>query len=90
MTLYLYKTGTNVPVLTIENVQNYTSDSVTALETDGSTVTYGIAGSTTGNRGEIRRPAKPGGEYRSIGPSPPVHALEAAGSQRKSRARPPR
>lgn len=40
MTLYLYKTGTNVPVLTIENVQNYTSDSVTALETDGSTVTY--------------------------------------------------
>lgn len=40
MTLYLYKTGTNVPVLTIENVQGYTADSVTALETDGSTVTY--------------------------------------------------
>ena len=40
MTLYLYKTGTNVPVLTIENVQGYTADSVTALKTDGSTVTY--------------------------------------------------
>lgn len=40
MTLYLYKIGTNVPVLTIENVQCYTADSVTALETDGSTVTY--------------------------------------------------
>lgn len=40
MTLYLYKTGTNVPILTIENVQGYTADSVTALETDGSTVTY--------------------------------------------------
>ena len=40
MTLYLYKNGTNVPVLTIENVQGYTADSVTALKTDGSTVTY--------------------------------------------------
>ena len=40
MTLYLYKTGTNVHVLTIENVQGYTADSVTALKTDGSTVTY--------------------------------------------------
>lgn len=40
MTLYLYKTGTTVPVLTMENVQGYTADSVTALETDGNTVTY--------------------------------------------------
>ena len=40
MTLYLYKTGTTVPVLTIENVQSYTADSVTALDGDGSPVTY--------------------------------------------------
>ena len=40
MTLYLYKTGTAVPVLTIENVQGYTADSVTALDTQGRTVTY--------------------------------------------------
>ena len=32
MTLYLYKTGTNVPVLTIENVQSYTADAVTAAD----------------------------------------------------------
>ena len=30
MTLYLYRIGTEVPILTIENVQNYTADSVTA------------------------------------------------------------
>ena len=30
MTLYLYKTGTSVPMLTIENVQSYTADAVTA------------------------------------------------------------
>lgn len=40
MTLYLYKTGTNAPVLTIENVQGYTADSVTALDEQGSTATY--------------------------------------------------
>lgn len=40
MTLYLYKTGTNAPVLTIENVQSYMADSVTALDTEGMTVTY--------------------------------------------------
>ena len=32
MTLYLYKTGTNVPVLTIENVQIFTADEVTAAD----------------------------------------------------------
>lgn len=32
MTLYLYKTGTNVPVLTIENVQSCTADAVTAAD----------------------------------------------------------
>lgn len=40
MTLYLYKTGTSAPVLTIENVQSYTADSVTALETEDGLVTY--------------------------------------------------
>ena len=40
MTLYLYKTGTMVPVLTIENVQGYTADSVTALDSRGGTATY--------------------------------------------------
>lgn len=32
MTLYLYKIGTSAPVLTIENVQSYTADSVTAAD----------------------------------------------------------
>ena len=40
MTLYLYKTGTSAPVLTIENAQSYTADAVTALNTDGMAVTY--------------------------------------------------
>lgn len=40
MTLYLYKTGTSAQILTIENVQSYTADSVTALDEDGSAVTY--------------------------------------------------
>ena len=30
MTLYLYKIGTEKPVLTVENAQSYTADSVTA------------------------------------------------------------
>ena len=40
MTLYLYKTGTSAPILTIENVQSYTADSVTALEAEDGLVTY--------------------------------------------------
>ena len=32
MTLYLYKTGTGTPVLTIENAQSYTADSVTVAD----------------------------------------------------------
>lgn len=32
MTLYLYKIGTNVSVLTVENAQSYTADSVTAAD----------------------------------------------------------
>lgn len=40
MTLYLYKTGTTVPALTIENVQSYTADSVTALDAEDGLVTY--------------------------------------------------
>lgn len=30
MTLYLYKIGTNTPVLTVKNARSYTADSVTA------------------------------------------------------------
>ena len=40
MTLYLYKAGTAVPVLTIENVQSYTAERVTALDGQNGTVTY--------------------------------------------------
>lgn len=40
MTLYLYKTGTAAPVLTIENVQSYTAERVTALDNQGNVVTY--------------------------------------------------
>lgn len=40
MTLYLYKTGTGAPILTIENVQSYTADSVTALDTEGNAIIY--------------------------------------------------
>ena len=40
MTLYLYRIGTSTPVLTIENVQSYTADSVTALDEEGNTVIY--------------------------------------------------
>lgn len=40
MTLYLYKIGTTVPVLTIENVQSYTADRVTAVDNQGNVVTY--------------------------------------------------
>lgn len=40
MTQYLYRIGTSVPVLTIENVQNYTADSVTALDEAGNSVVY--------------------------------------------------
>ena len=40
MTVYLYKIGTNTPVLTIINVQSCTADSVTALGEDGGLRTY--------------------------------------------------
>ena len=40
MTLYLYRIGTEVPVLTIENVQNYTADSVTAKNAEGKPIVY--------------------------------------------------
>lgn len=40
MTLYLYKIGTSAPVLTIENVQGYTAERVTALDEAGNTVVY--------------------------------------------------
>lgn len=40
MTLYLYRIGTAVPVLTIENVQSYTAERVTALDENGAEVTY--------------------------------------------------
>ena len=40
MTLYLYRIGTTVPVLTIENVQSYTDERVTALDEAGNAVVY--------------------------------------------------
>lgn len=40
MTLYLYRHGTAVPVLTIESVQSYTADGVTALDENGELHTY--------------------------------------------------
>lgn len=40
MTLYLYRIGTNRPVLAIENVRNYTADSVTAKSAEDGTVVY--------------------------------------------------
>lgn len=40
MTLYLYKIGTSAPVLTIENVQSYTADSVTAKNAEGNPIVY--------------------------------------------------
>ena len=40
MTLYLYRTGTTVPVLTVENAKSYTADHVTALHSDGNPVVY--------------------------------------------------
>ena len=40
MTLYLYRIGTEVPILTIENVQGYTAERVTALDEAGNAVVY--------------------------------------------------
>ena len=40
MTLYLYWTGTAVPVLMIENVQSYTADHVRAADKEGNIITY--------------------------------------------------
>ena len=40
MTLYLYKIGSSAPVLTIENVQSYTAERVTALDEAGNAVVY--------------------------------------------------
>lgn len=72
MILYLYKIGTVVPVLTIENVQSYTADSVTALKTDGGTVTYAPLAddcelSSKPDCSETLR-----AEYREAHPSPEV------------------
>ena len=40
MTLYLYKIGSRSLVLTIENVQGYTADSVTAKNAEGNHIVY--------------------------------------------------
>lgn len=40
MKLYLYRCGTRNPLLTIENVQGYTAERVTALDEEGNTVIY--------------------------------------------------
>lgn len=44
MTLYLYKTGTHTPLLTVKNVQGYTADRITALDPEGNSVTYAPLG----------------------------------------------
>lgn len=44
MTLYLYKTGPHIPLLTVENVQGYTADRITALDPEGNSVTYAPLG----------------------------------------------
>lgn len=40
MTLYLYRVGEEQAALTIENVQSYTADSVTALDEHGGVAIY--------------------------------------------------
>lgn len=40
MTLYLYKIGTDVPLLTFENVRQYTAEMVMATDSSGSTAVY--------------------------------------------------
>ena len=44
MELYLYKTGTHTPLLTVKNVQGYTADRITALDPEGNSVTYAPLG----------------------------------------------
>ena len=44
MELYLYKTGTHTPLLTVKNVQGYTADRITALDPEGNSVTYSPLG----------------------------------------------
>ena len=78
MTLYLYKIGSSSLVLTIENVQGYTADSVTALKTDGSTVTYAPLAedcelSSKADCSETLRAA-----WRTAHPEPPTNAELAA------------
>ena len=72
MTLHFYKIGTDQPVLTVENAQSYTADSVTALGTDGGTVTYAPLAedcelSSKPDCSETLR-----AEYREAHPSPEV------------------
>lgn len=40
MTLYLYRIGASTPALSIENVQSYTAESVSALDEEGNAVLY--------------------------------------------------
>lgn len=70
MTLYLYKIGTAKPVLTVENAQSYTADSVMAA--DGTV--YGPLGGglrTVLRTGMYRDPAGglPGGTSHAGDPS---------------------
>lgn len=64
MTLYLYRTGTTVPVLTIENAKSYTADHVTALNSDGNPVVYSLAEiASCQQKRTVRRPCgQPGGK----------------------------
>ena len=74
MTLYLYKIGTSAPVLTIENVQSYTADSVTAKNAEGNPIVYSPLSadcelSSKADCSETLRAA-----WREAHPEPPTNA----------------
>ena len=66
MTLYLYRIGTEVPILTIENVQNYTADSVTAKNAEGNPIIYSpLAADCQGSSAMPKARSPPCGSVRS-------------------------
>ena len=78
MTLYLYKIGSSAPVLTIENVQGYTAERVTALDEAGNAVVYTPLAedcelSSKADCSETLRAA-----WRTAHPEPPTNAELAA------------
>ena len=88
MTLYFYEIGTDQPVLTVENAQSYTADSVTAA--DGTVYAplaegYELSGKadcseTLRARGAAESGTGRGADRRPCGLSPPDG--EAAGGDR--------